>query len=92
MGDEPLSGSAYSQEGGRVIPKAPDRSELCANPCACGAGGTALLRHYETVLCRCGQTFWALRPRKNGPLVLVPHPGFAEGCERLPKHLQPGAA
>lgn len=41
----------------------------------CGAKGGQYLRHYDVLRCSCGHFFWALRPLRNGPLVLRVWPG-----------------
>ena len=42
----------------------------------CEAQAGAYVRHYEVLRCVCGRFFWALQPKRSGPLVLVAHPGF----------------
>jgi hypothetical protein len=44
-------------------------------PNICECGGGAYLSHYDLMRCACGKWFWALRPKKNGPLVMFPWPG-----------------
>lgn len=45
----------------------------------CGAKGGQYLGHYDTVRCRCGKMFWALRPHRDEPLRLFVHPGIRVG-------------
>lgn len=46
------------------------------SPCECGAGGGwRMVGHYDVLRCQCGREFWALRPRRSGPLVAFPWPG-----------------
>ncbi len=35
-----------------------------------------LIGHYDVIRCGCGAFSWALRPKRSGPLVIFPHPGF----------------
>ncbi len=42
----------------------------------CGSKGGAYLVHYELMRCGCGKMFWALRPHRDGPLVLFEWPGM----------------
>jgi hypothetical protein len=44
-------------------------------PCECGAKGGQYLAHYSLVRCSCGKYFWALQPKRGGPLVAFPWPG-----------------
>lgn len=44
--------------------------------CPCGKGGGEYLAHYALVRCSCGKMFWALQPKRDGPLLAFPHPGF----------------
>lgn len=44
-------------------------------PCDCGKPrGWRFVEHYDVVRCVCGNYFWALRPKRNGPLVAKPYP------------------
>ena len=47
-------------------------------PCDCGRAGGQYLAHYELVRCDCGKFFWALQPRRDGPLVAFPWPGYTK--------------
>lgn len=52
------------------------------SPCECGVGGGwRMVQHYDVLRCRCGREFWAIRPKRNGPLVASPWPGLP-GMER----------
>jgi len=42
----------------------------------CGKKHGAHLRHYGILRTNCGHFLWALQPKRNGPLVLVPWPGL----------------
>lgn len=44
--------------------------------CRCGKKHGAYLKHYQLLRASCGVFFWALQPKRGGPLVLFPHPGF----------------
>lgn len=35
----------------------------------CGFKGRAYLAHYDGAVCRCGKRYWALQPKRGGPLV-----------------------
>lgn len=52
-------------------------SQFCSVECACGKKVGAYVAHYTVVTCgRCGFYFWALRPARGGPLVLVAWPCY----------------
>jgi hypothetical protein len=35
------------------------------------------LAHYDLGACPgCGKTYWALQPKRQGPFIMFPHPGF----------------
>jgi hypothetical protein len=40
----------------------------------CEFRGGQYLEHYGKVKCRCGRVYWALQPKRPGPLKLFPHP------------------
>jgi hypothetical protein len=47
---------------------------LHCDECDCTSNGK--LAHYDVSRCpKCGKRYWALRPKRNGPLVLCPYPG-----------------
>lgn len=48
----------------------------------CGAKVGQYLNHYDILQCRCGKYLWALRPKKNGPLLLSKHPELNAGATR----------
>lgn len=52
-----------------------DRAEPIRFKCSCGRKGSANLKRYELVRCKCGQFYWALRPKRDGPLVAYLWPG-----------------
>lgn len=47
----------------------------CSILCDCGHQCGQYLQHYGLVKCSCDRVFWALRPKRNGPLILYPWPG-----------------
>ena len=55
--------------------RAQDNPETVTLVCGCGFKGHASQVHYGRVRCKCGRLFWALRPRRDGPLVAFPLPG-----------------
>ena len=60
--------------------KAP--AQLVTHKCDCGHKGQARMNHYDLCRCNnCGATWWALRPKRGGPLVAVLHPGFPNSRE-----------
>lgn len=52
----------------------PERQQLSYRCGACGHRATVYIEHYGKTYCKCGLTFWALQPRKGGPLKLFIHP------------------
>lgn len=56
-----------------------DTPEPVRFTCECGAQWTQTVRHYDVIQCSCRLRVWALRPRRNGPLVGYQHPGVKEG-------------
>jgi hypothetical protein len=38
----------------------------------CGKTCGQYLQHYDRVRCTCGQYYWALQPKRNGPYKLYP--------------------
>lgn len=62
-------------------------SESLSVACPCGKTHTFCAGHYDRVLVSCGRPYWALRPRRNGPLQLYPWPGpNLTRAEYLAKH------
>lgn len=43
--------------------------------CKCGKVHTAMFTHYQVIRATCGESYWALQPKRNGPLVLFVWPG-----------------
>ena len=43
--------------------------------CPCLAVHCVTLQHYERVKVKCGRIYWALQPKRGGPLELFPWPG-----------------
>jgi hypothetical protein len=59
-----------------IIP--PPATETCSHKCACGKTHVVDgIEHYGRYILSCGARVWALRPLRNGPLVLKPWPGPA---------------
>jgi len=48
-----------------------------SSPCACGKIHCVEAAHYDRIITECGRTWFVLQPKRNGPLVLFPHPGEA---------------
>lgn len=44
-------------------------------PCPCGKLHRVEAQHYDRMIMECKRPYWALQPKRNGPLVLFPHPG-----------------
>jgi hypothetical protein len=53
--------------------------------CGCGkAHRIDDLGHYDrAIISPCGTAVWALRPKRNGPLVLFPWPGHHKTREEM---------
>ena len=66
-------------------PNPPMVEEWVKNICDCGAGGRAMVYHYDVVRCDCGHRYQALRPKRNGPLKLFPFPGHYWEKIKLPE-------
>jgi hypothetical protein len=43
--------------------------------CPCGKTHRFTVEHYDRVIVQCGRPWWALQPKRNGPLVMFPWPG-----------------
>lgn len=43
--------------------------------CKCGKRHSFAATHYDRLILECGRPVFILRPKRNGPLVAVPHPG-----------------
>jgi hypothetical protein len=43
--------------------------------CPCGKTHVFDCGHYDRVIVGCGRPFWALQPKRNGPLVMFLWPG-----------------
>jgi hypothetical protein len=48
---------------------------LVAFHCACGSVHHISVQHYDRVIVSCGRPYWALQPKRNGPLRMFPWPG-----------------
>lgn len=57
------------------IARASDVPEPVAIHCGCGQKWQQSLKRYEIVRCACGKFWWALRPRRDGPLRAFAWPG-----------------
>lgn len=55
--------------------------------CECGFRGGNYLRHYQVCRCVCGRFYWALQPKRNGPLV-----AFAWEAPKAPERNLSGSA
>lgn len=44
-------------------------------PCRCGKTHCVSVDHYDRIFTECGARWFVLRPKRNGPLELFPHPG-----------------
>jgi hypothetical protein len=66
-------------------PRPVNKEQWVKNPCDCEAGGGAYLYHYGVMRCACGRRFWALRPKKEGPMVAFPFPGHWWETVRVPE-------
>lgn len=55
--------------------KAIDVTQFMSIVCECEKKCGGYLRRYELVRCFCGRIYWALRPKRNGPMRLFPWPG-----------------
>lgn len=53
--------------------------------CECGHKGGAYMNHYDLVRCSCGKFFWALQPKRGGPLKSFPWPGQYDRQQPLAK-------
>jgi hypothetical protein len=53
----------------------PEKEQYCNVECECGHKIGTYFRHYEIGRCSCGRPYWALQPKRGGPLVLFPWPG-----------------
>lgn len=49
------------------------RQQLSVECARCGRKVGAMVNHYQVVVCPCGWRYWALEPKRDGPMVLVPH-------------------
>lgn len=52
-----------------------DVSEHLSLVCVCGNHGMVWIKHWQRIRCVCGRLWWALRPKRNRPMKLVPWPG-----------------
>ena len=53
------------------------RQRFAFNCETCGVRNLAVLGHYDKTHCVCGKVYWALQPKRGGPLKLAVHPGTA---------------
>ena len=48
-----------------------------SKPCrACGKIHRVEAVHYDRIQTECGSKWFVLQPKRDGPLILVPHPGM----------------
>jgi hypothetical protein len=55
------------------MPAAPVEQYLTIECPWCGKKHGCNLTHYQVMRGSCGRYFWALQPKRNGPLQLFPH-------------------
>lgn len=56
----------------------PNPAEEVTYKCTCGKMHVvSAVEHYDRLILSCGARVWALRPLRNGPLILRPWPGPA---------------
>ncbi len=60
-----------------MIPPPPQSVEI---QCVCRRACAWRMAHYEVTRCTCGKGWWALQPKRNGPLVAFPWPGRTPGA------------
>lgn len=76
------------------IKTAPAPDQWVPSICDChrakGTKGGQYLFHYDRLICSCGKTYWALLPKRGGPLVMFPWPGHNLSREQM-KELYPEA-
>lgn len=64
--------------------RAADVAERVIYTCECGSKRQATAKRYERFNCgECGTFWWALRPKRNGPLVGFKWPGPDLSREQL---------
>lgn len=49
-------------------------SEWLTVKCKCGKTHSGEFTHYQIVRAKCGRSYWALQPKRNGPMKLFLHP------------------
>ena len=42
----------------------------------CGKKHVVDAEHYDRIITECGARWFVLQPKRSGPLVMIPHPGF----------------
>lgn len=52
-------------------------------PCACGEVHYVDAQHYDRIQTECGAKWFVLQPKRNGPLVLFPHPGMPKTRQEM---------
>lgn len=52
-----------------------DKMQVGTGCCPCGKSHCFMLGHYDKAVAKCGRVYWALQPKRNGPLALYPWPG-----------------
>ena len=60
-----------------MIPPPPQSVEI---RCVCRRTCARHLARYEVTRCVCGKDWWALQPKRNGPLMAFPWPGRTPGA------------
>lgn len=51
------------------------RPQLATVKCKCGKQHTVSVYHYDAIIVDCGAQYFAVQPKRYGPMKLVPHPG-----------------
>ena len=59
----------------RTQERQPATEQYCSIECDCGKKIGTYFRHYDVARCSCGRAWWALQPKRNGPLALSIWPG-----------------
>lgn len=56
----------------KAEPPAPQKFRVS---CECGKKLVGVFGHYDRKICPCGRGYWALQPKREGPLAIYPWPG-----------------
>jgi hypothetical protein len=58
-------------------------TETVSVKCPCGATHRFAVAHYDRVIVKCRRLYWALQPKRSGPLALFPWPGHNLSREEM---------